>query len=511
MSPYFFIWNNPKSFRQLDLKLFAKTKALKIKNGLSLLLWLSVSYASLSLAEHHLGQADGETEVYSYFSKLYLHSIPANTPTNVISQDGIWSFVQFDGAVIPTWVSKDYVRIVGGLAVVTADQLNARIQPDTRAKVLGQIDSGYRAEVLSERNGFYQVYAPSSFRFALKRKDIGKAEQGKVAAKKAPESWSFNVGEDVGNNVTENIVDDINGNTDDDANENVGNELSIPEFNSPIENAAQESSAINLSNIETDSPASVQTQQQVPTVSSPIDANKQHRLAPGDSITLTVFGEADLGIENTRIPQSGRVSFPLIGSIMVANSSLAELEQKLIGEYSQGYIKNPRLSIVVESYRPIYVLGSVTNPGAIEYAEGLTVAQVLSLSGGALQNAKQNGIQLKRNGIVIANDLSFTAQDTVLSGDILTVQEETGASVVSQSFVYLHGEVNRPGAFKYRRGLSVEKAVVLAGGFSLRASRKKISITREVEGQDQPIKLNKVDLFAPVLPGDIINVGARWF
>jgi len=54
---------------------------------------------------------------------------------------------------------------------------------------------------------------------------------------------------------------------------------------------------------------------------------------------------------------------------------------------------------------------------------------------------------------------------------------------------------------------------VLAGGFTLRASRKKISVTRyaDVEANQEPEKIKKVKLFTPIKPGDVINIGASWF
>ena len=77
----------------------------------------------------------------------------------------------------------------------------------------------------------------------------------------------------------------------------------------------------------------------------------------------------------------------------------------------------------------------------------------------------------------------------------------------------MHGEVASPGEYKFRKGLTVEKAVVLAGGFTLRASRKKISITRYLDKDEaeEPDKFKRVKLYTPIQPGDVIDVGASWF
>ena len=126
-------------------------------------------------------------------------------------------------------------------------------------------------------------------------------------------------------------------------------------------------------------------------------------------------------------------------------------------------------------------------------------------------SAKSSGISISREGETILSGLSIDSQTVILSGDIITVEEEIGVSDEASLYIYLHGEVKRPGEYEYRRGLTVEKAVVLAGGFTLRASKRKITVSRQNDNQEAPEKMKKVELYLPVQPGDIINVGARWF
>ena len=95
--------------------------------------------------------------------------------------------------------------------------------------------------------------------------------------------------------------------------------------------------------------------------------------------------------------------------------------------------------------------------------------------------------------------------------------EETGSSELKRFeseeekerlYVFVQGEVRTSGRFEYVDGLTVEKAIVLAGGFGARASKRKIDIRREGE---PPLELNRVKLTDPVLPGDIITVGVSIF
>lgn len=73
---------------------------------------------------------------------------------------------------------------------------------------------------------------------------------------------------------------------------------------------------------------------------------------------------------------------------------------------------------------------------------------------------------------------------------------------------FIYGEVRSPGGFGFQPGLSVRQAVALAGGFTERASRNRITVVRDADpaGESQSIGLND-----PVRPGDTITVAQSFF
>lgn len=73
---------------------------------------------------------------------------------------------------------------------------------------------------------------------------------------------------------------------------------------------------------------------------------------------------------------------------------------------------------------------------------------------------------------------------------------------------FVNGEVDKPGGYPYVPGLTVRKAVSLAGGFKERAVRDRVSIIRDEDPTQTPAK---VDLSALVMPGDIITVEQSFF
>ncbi|AXY02865.1 polysaccharide export protein [Vibrio alfacsensis] len=93
-----------------------------------------------------------------------------------------------------------------------------------------------------------------------------------------------------------------------------------------------------------------------------------------------------------------------------------------------------------------------------------------------------------------------------LKGDYL-ISPKVRVSIIGFRSIYVNGEVKKPGGYEYQPGLTVDKAIALAGGFTDRASRSKVYIAQA--GKDE-LK-NKVKLSATVSPGDIIVIEQSFF
>ncbi|MDH3355121.1 MAG: polysaccharide export protein [Chromatiales bacterium] len=72
---------------------------------------------------------------------------------------------------------------------------------------------------------------------------------------------------------------------------------------------------------------------------------------------------------------------------------------------------------------------------------------------------------------------------------------------------FINGEVKSPGGFPFNPGLTIRKAISLAGGFTDRAARGSIFIIHDGESHTQ----HDVDLNAPIRPGDIITIEESFF
>ena len=73
---------------------------------------------------------------------------------------------------------------------------------------------------------------------------------------------------------------------------------------------------------------------------------------------------------------------------------------------------------------------------------------------------------------------------------------------------FILGEVAAPGQYPYVPNMSVESAVAIAGGFSPRAKRDRVTLTHTDAGGSVRVV---VPLGTPISPGDTVLVGERWF
>jgi polysaccharide export outer membrane protein len=73
---------------------------------------------------------------------------------------------------------------------------------------------------------------------------------------------------------------------------------------------------------------------------------------------------------------------------------------------------------------------------------------------------------------------------------------------------YVNGMVEKPGGYPYSPGLTVRKAISIAGGFKERAARDKINVIHDDDPKQTP---QKVDLNTALLPGDIVTVEESFF
>lgn len=114
-------------------------------------------------------------------------------------------------------------------------------------------------------------------------------------------------------------------------------------------------------------------------------------------------------------------------------------------------------------------------------------------------------------GLLNAKGMSVAELEQAISrglkGDYL-INPSVHVSVAEYRPFYIYGEVNNPGGYPYQPGLTVERAVALAGGLTERASTNGIIINRQVGANKTTLN---VRLTASVYPDDSIVIKESFF
>jgi polysaccharide export outer membrane protein len=159
-------------------------------------------------------------------------------------------------------------------------------------------------------------------------------------------------------------------------------------------------------------------------------APSDYVLGPGDKLRLTVYGETDLSGEFT-IDGSGYARLPLIGQTRAAGYTARQLEQAIATMLSRGYMKSPRVSVDISTYRPFYVIGAVNRPGQYPYVEHMSAMNAVALAGGFNPSAVESVIFVRHEGSNKEEELPVDQAAVIQPGDVIKVHTTFFADVTN--------------------------------------------------------------------------------
>ena len=154
-----------------------------------------------------------------------------------------------------------------------------------------------------------------------------------------------------------------------------------------------------------------------------VAAEKQrYSLGPGDLLSINVFGEDDLSLKEIRVGTNGTISFPLLGEVSVRSMNVRELENTLIRQLKDGYLKKPVVTVSVIEYRLFYINGEVKKPGGYNFVEGLTIQKAVALAGGFTERASKDKITIETEAAP-GKIKEVGLNNAVNPGDVITIDE----------------------------------------------------------------------------------------
>jgi len=247
---------------------------------------------------------------------------------------------------------------------------------------------------------------------------------------------------------------------------------------------------------------------------------KPYTVGPGDTIKLDFYNLADTDADMKKpylVEAAGTIQLKYVGSIIVTGLTTPEIETavKKALEAKQMYpagVVSVSAQVIDERQQPVTVQGQVVSPGEKQLRGAqMTVSRAINNAGGFAPNAGQeieihrqvNGkseiIKVTRSQLDGGDDPGLIAEDTV---------------IVKQGYVFfVNGEVLNPGQKVWAPGMTVLKAIALAGGMT--AKGKYGHIDRAIKDADGKIlkyeKIRKLKPETEILPDDQLFIAKKWF
>ena len=147
-----------------------------------------------------------------------------------------------------------------------------------------------------------------------------------------------------------------------------------------------------------------------------------YRLGPGDKMRVIVFGEPELSGEFF-VDDAGTVDLPLIGNVAANGQTVPDFEKLVVEQFSNGYLRDPKISIEVLNYRPFFIIGEVKRGGEYPYKSGLTVQDAVAIAGGYSYRANPNAAFIRRAGSDAENKVSLSQRVPIFPGDNVRIPE----------------------------------------------------------------------------------------
>jgi polysaccharide biosynthesis/export protein len=238
----------------------------------------------------------------------------------------------------------------------------------------------------------------------------------------------------------------------------------------------------------------------------PAPQTQDYQISEGDLLDVTVFEANELKRE-VRVGDRGAILLPLLGAVDVKGMTTREAAEKIEGAYRKKYLQDPHVDIFVKEYRggKITLLGALNKPGTVDFFGRQCLLDVLARGEGLTDKAGRT-VQVRRAGDDPQHPTTFFVDldDIVVRGQSelnIPIQRGDVIYVPDMGMVFVDGAVKNPRNVGVRPGMTIQEAIVEAGGFKSTADEANIKVVRKMpEGKRDVIKVSINDLRAGSAP-----------
>lgn len=149
-----------------------------------------------------------------------------------------------------------------------------------------------------------------------------------------------------------------------------------------------------------------------------------YKVGAGDRLRVSTFGEASLSGEYA-VDAEGMIQFPVFGAIAVGGRTPAEIRDDLAGRMAAELLKNPRITVEIAAYRPVFILGEVAKPGEFPFSERMSATALIAKAGGFTTWANRKILYIRQKDETVERAYALTPQLVLRPGDEVRVVESS--------------------------------------------------------------------------------------
>jgi polysaccharide export outer membrane protein len=231
----------------------------------------------------------------------------------------------------------------------------------------------------------------------------------------------------------------------------------------------------------------------------------EYQIGAKDLLQISVFEVPELNI-TVRVSENGMINLPLLGEVRAEGLNRLDLEKRIAASLEKNYLKNAQVTIFIKEFqsKKISVMGAVKNPGMHDLIGRQSLLQVISMAGGLSEQASDTVVIFRQfrnvpgqSLVIRLDELLLKANPkyniTIFPGDIINIPGDQYLDI------YVFGQVKSPGAVRIKKGsddVTLLRAIAQVGGFSDRARRGKVMVTRTVDGVEKKINVDVKDILS---------------
>lgn len=123
--------------------------------------------------------------------------------------------------------------------------------------------------------------------------------------------------------------------------------------------------------------------------------SSEYMIGPENILQIDVYyGKSERISQRVRVSSNGSIDFPLVGQVESTGLTVAQLQRRLTELLGEDYLVNPQVTVFMEEYSTVSIMGEVKRPGAYPIKGRLTVAELVSLAEGFTKVAAPNKIKV---------------------------------------------------------------------------------------------------------------------